>query len=63
MKTLMANGEVLMCDKCEKNPAQYYVQGLTHLALYDGLCAKCCADFLRANGDTVGADKFDKVGA
>ena len=50
-----------LCDKCCANPAQYYVEGLTHLAFYKGLCARCCAQWLRAKGDIEGALKFERV--
>lgn len=50
-----------LCDKCCLNPARYTVSGLTHLAFYQGLCAKCCAEWLRAKGDIEGALKFEKV--
>jgi hypothetical protein len=62
-KVYLADGQVLMCDKCEGNPAQYYVTGLSSLSYYDGLCAQCCADYLRARGDIEGAKKFEEVGA
>jgi hypothetical protein len=55
---LMADGKVLLCDKCDQYPARYYVQGLTHLSLYDGICASCCQAYLLSIGDTVGAAKF-----
>lgn len=58
MKALLADGKILMCDKCDSNPAQYYVQGLTTLLLYDGLCANCCATWLESKGDFVGSAKF-----
>lgn len=58
MKALLVDGKILLCDKCDSNPAQYYVQGLTTLSLYDGLCAKCCATWLESKGDFVGANKF-----
>lgn len=53
----------MTCDKCGLNPAKYYVQGLTHLAFYDGLCVKCCTDFLRAKGDLEGALKLERANA
>lgn len=59
MQALVSNGTIVMCDKCNQNPMQYAVKGLTELAFYDGLCGKCCADWLKANGDTLGASKFE----
>lgn len=59
MQAVMANNKVYLCDKCNLNPAQYYVEGLSTLSFYEGLCGKCCADYLKANGDTLGADKFE----
>ena len=59
MQVLAVNGEVVMCDKCNEYPMQYAVQGLTELSFYDGLCGKCCAQWLRDKGDTIGAQKFD----
>jgi hypothetical protein len=47
-----------LCDKCGVNPAGYRVSGLTPLALFEGLCGKCCADYLVRQGDLVGAFKF-----
>jgi hypothetical protein len=58
---LMADGKALMCDKCDQHPARYYVQGLTHLSLYDGLCGNCCRAYLLSIGDTIGADKFKEL--
>jgi hypothetical protein len=58
MKALVADNKILMCDKCDRYPAQYYVQGLSVMALYDGLCAKCCAAYLESKGDHTGAAKF-----
>ena len=55
---LMADGKALICDKCDQYPARYYVQGLTHLSFYDGICAKCCRAYLLSIGDTAGAAKF-----
>ena len=55
---LMADGKALMCDKCDQYPARYYVSGLTHLSLYDGICAICCRAYLLSIGDTAGAAKF-----
>ena len=55
---LMADGKVLLCDKCDQYPARYYVRGLTYLSLYDGLCSKCCHAYLLSIGDTAGAAKF-----
>jgi len=55
---LMADGKVLLCDKCDQYPARYYVSGLTYLSLYDGLCSKCCHSYLLSIGDTIGAAKF-----
>ena len=55
---LMADGKVLLCDKCDRDPARYYVQGLTTLSLYDGICGNCCRDYLLSIGDTAGAAKF-----
>lgn len=55
---LMADGITLLCDKCDQYPARYYVSGLTYLSLYDGLCPKCCQEYLLSIGDTVGAAKF-----
>lgn len=60
MKILTANGQIYMCEKCHKNPAQYYVKGLTTLSFYDGLCGACCAQWLREKGDIEGAKKFEK---
>ena len=59
MITILVDNKVYLCDKCNANPAQYYVEGLSTLSLYDGLCSKCCADYLNAKGDTIGADKFN----
>ena len=61
MKVPTINGKIYMCDKCNQNPMQYTVKGLTELAFYDGLCGKCCADWLRANGDSLGASKFEQA--
>jgi hypothetical protein len=47
-----------LCDKCELLPALYKVSGLTPLAFFNGLCGKCCADYLIQIGDLVGASKF-----
>jgi hypothetical protein len=55
---LIADGKVLLCDKCDRYPARYYVQGLTTLSLYDGICGNCCRDYLLSIGDTAGAAKF-----
>ena len=55
---LMADGKALMCDKCDQYPARYYVQGLTHLSFYDGICGNCCRAYLLSIGDTAGAAKF-----
>lgn len=63
MKALLADGQILLCDKCDTNPAQYYVSGLSSLSFYDGLCANCCAQWLREKGDIAGAEKFEKAGA
>lgn len=54
----MADGKVLLCDKCDQYPARYFVQGLTHLSFYDGLCGNCCRAYLLSIGDTAGAAKF-----
>ena len=50
-----------LCDRCNANPAQYVVSGLTALAYYDGLCGECCAQFLESKGDLAGANKFRAV--
>lgn len=63
MSAIVADGVTLLCDKCDSEPARYYVSGLSSLSLYDGLCAKCCAQWLRNSGDLLGAAKFEKVGA
>lgn len=55
---LMVDGKTLMCDKCDKHPARYYVSGLSSIGFYDGICANCCRDYLLSIGDTVGAAKF-----
>jgi hypothetical protein len=55
---LMADGKALMCDKCNQYPARYYVNGLSYIGLYDGICANCCRAYLLSIGDTVGAAKF-----
>jgi len=55
---LMADGKALMCDKCDKYPARYYVSGASYIGLYDGICANCCRAYLLSIGDTVGAAKF-----
>lgn len=47
-----------LCGKCEVNQAGYRVSGLTPLALFNGLCGQCCADYLVNKGDLVGAFKF-----
>jgi hypothetical protein len=51
-----------LCGKCGHNPATHRVSGLTPLAFYDGLCGKCCADYLIQIGDLVGASKFTRRG-
>ena len=59
MATVLMNyHKPLMCDKCDQYPARYYVQGLTHLSLYDGICGNCCRAYLLSIGDTAGAAKF-----
>jgi hypothetical protein len=55
---LMNNHKPLICDKCDQYPARYYVQGLTHLSFYDGICGNCCRAYLLSIGDTAGAAKF-----
>ena len=46
------------CDKCDIYPAKYFAQGVSVMSLYDGLCSRCCADYLEAIGDKAGANKF-----
>lgn len=46
------------CDKCGQGVAKYQVKGLTLLAFFEGLCAKCCRDYLISIGDIEGAKKF-----
>lgn len=55
---LMADGKVLLCDKCDQYLARYYVSGLSYIGLYDGLCGSCCRDYLLSIGDTAGAVKL-----
>lgn len=50
-----------LCDKCEINPAEFSVKGLTRLAFYDGLCGECCGEYLESIGDLVGANKFKNI--
>jgi hypothetical protein len=50
-----------LCDRCEINPAEFSVKGLTRLAFYDGLCGECCGQYLEGIGDLIGADKLRKV--
>ena len=50
-----------LCDKCEINPAEYSVKGLTPLAFFDGLCGECCSQYLEGIGDLIGANKLRKV--
>lgn len=52
-----------MCGNCHARPARYRVEGLTHLAFLDGVCAYCCAQWLRDKGDIEGARKFEEVSA
>jgi hypothetical protein len=58
LENLRADGIAYLCDKCDTNPAKYVVSGLTTLSFYDGLCARCCADWLESKGDLEGARKF-----
>lgn len=46
------------CDKCGQGQTKYRVEGLTFLAFIEGLCAKCCRDYLILIGDIEGAKKF-----
>jgi hypothetical protein len=50
-----------LCDRCEINPAEFSVKGLTRLAFYDGLCGECCGQYLEGIGDLIGADKLRRV--
>ena len=57
-KVLLADNEVLMCEKCDKAPAQFYVQApVPHLS-YEGICAQCAANICLSQGDQAGYDKF-----
>ena len=50
-----------LCDRCEINPAEFSVNGLTRLAFYDGLCGECCGQYLEGIGDLIGSNKLRKV--
>ena len=56
---IYADGVALMCEKCDKFPARFYVSGVT--PVYDGICQFCAADICESNGDLAGAEKFRAV--
>ena len=58
--TIYADGIALMCEKCDKFPARFYVSG--GFPPYDGICQFCAGDICELNGDMAGAEKFRALG-
>ena len=59
MMTIYADGVALMCEKCDKYPARFYVSG--KIPNYEGICQFCAAAICQSHGDMAGAEKFRAV--
>ena len=57
--TIYADGIALMCEKCDKFPARFYVSGV--IPNYEGICQFCAGDICELHGDMAGAEKFRTV--
>lgn len=60
-RVYLADNKVLMCDKCDKAPAQFYTNAPVPWLRYDAICAQCAANICLLQGDQVGHDKFMKA--
>lgn len=57
-KVYMVDSKVLLCERCDSAPAQFFTVAPTPSLSYEGICARCAGEICLSLGDKAGYDKF-----